>query len=239
MIGVFTIAFNQPDLIARQIQSFRRHVSGAYHFRVMDNSSEDKAAEDIRRITEAAGDGFYYARLPYGTGHLAGHSHQKALNFTYHHHKSMYDVMLFLDHDVFPVTRIDLEEEMRGFAIWGYKQQRLKRGVEYLYMWPGLVMLDNRKIDMNLVDFDGHWGITDSGGKLAHLIAMLPAEQVKFIGGGETFLKEHPEIRIDYFEKKWVHFSNGSNWQNLRGHDRILALQAAILEDPERYILLG
>lgn len=201
------ITFNTSAYLVRQFDLFQKYI-GSY-ITVVDNSNNQNAAIEIQSICEKYGR--QYIKLNNNEGD-ASRSHALALNEAYWLLNIPYDVLMLADHDIFPVNYFNVTDFMKDLVIAGVPQIR----GDITYLWAGLVMINNLKVDKKLVKFDTQEGL-DTGGKLHRLLKTLPESAYKFL---DEFQKKTPEgYEYSMIADKFIHLINGSNWKKDEKHE--------------------
>lgn len=227
-LAYVTVAFNQPKYIEYQIRLINKFESNSYHHWILDNSSDKQYSEDIRNIC-CKSSNVSYVRIPQERKwYKNSMSHAMALNWfiknilTY----KKYSYSIFLDHDIFPITKITFYQRLEEQGIYGVYQERINSGMTYWYLWPGLCGLSNQYLK-NL-DFRGtKWGDTGSSSfetirpetiefsqesvfRMTDGVREYAEKPDEWRKDAERFLEEAVEI----YDDEWIHMVNGSNWAN-------------------------
>ncbi len=129
---------------------------------VVDNSSSGEAREEIRALCAEAG--VPYLPLPRNLIHQASRSHGAALTWTYHNliKPLRPAVFAFVDHDLFPLSPIDLASRVADQPVFGRKNPP---GFGWS-IWAGYCVYDFAEASQHELDFGtdrarGH----DTGGR--------------------------------------------------------------------------
>lgn len=202
------ITFNTSAYLVRQFQLFEKYIGG--YIVVVDNSSNSNAAKEIEEICEKYGR--QYIRLNNQEGD-ASRSHALALNEAYWLLNIPYDVLMLADHDIFPVNYFNVPDFMKDLVIAGVPQIR----GEITYLWAGLVLINNLKVDKKLIKFDTSEGL-DTGGKLHRLLKTLPETAYKYLDEFQKKTTEGHEYSL--IGDKFIHLLNGSNWRGDLEHEK-------------------
>lgn len=213
---MFSIAWNAPWTIRWQLRFVNRHLANAT-FLVADNSTDPAAREAI--ATECANAEVEYLALPpnpYRTSRHASRSHGLALNWVYHNvvRPAAPAAWGCFDHDLYPTSRFDPQERLRGQLLYGDLEERAHGS----YLWPGYCLFA-RGVDKGApLDFRQDWFIgLDTGGMNAGVLAAIRAgsEMVfakrRSIGHQRNFATTADEI--DWFDD-CVHLGNASGWMH-------------------------
>lgn len=198
-IGIITVTFNVAYFIQRQIDSFGKYTKG--ELIVVDNSDNLDASNNVRQICK--GNGVKFIKTLFNEKD-SSKSHGYACNCGLAYFKEDYDVLFFVDHDLFPVKEVDLEALIEGYKVVGVPQ--FKDG--NVYFWPGCVMM---RTDLD-VDFMPRPGL-DTGAGFVDIVNSTPQEEIGFMD--EVNTEEFSRI----YDGSFIHFRNGSNWKKDPKHD--------------------
>lgn len=206
-LGTAIITFNTSAYLVRQFELFQHYIGG--YITVVDNSSNVNAASEIQAICEKYGR--QYIKLNNSEGD-SSKSHALALNEAYWLLNIPYDVLILADHDIFPTNYFNVPDFMKDLVIAGVPQIR----GQITYLWAGLVLINNLKVDKKLIKFDTQEGL-DTGGKLHRLLKTLPESAYKFL---DEFQKKTTEgYEYSDIDGKFIHLLNGSNWKGDLDHE--------------------
>ena len=207
MTYIFSVVFNESRFLLNQYNSFRKHVKNEFLFTVIDNSFDPAARGEIRRICDEHK--IRYINLGNTDTGMGSLSHAKALNYILknlidYNHKTM-----LLDHDVYAIADIDIENIYYGHHFAGVYQ--VKGNGRYEYLHPGFMFIDSQRVSnlhvLDMMPCELHGIGLDTGGRLA-IFAKDLNYSIKFLDYG---VGEHD---IEYIDGKLVHFRGGSNWNN-------------------------
>jgi hypothetical protein len=131
-LDIVSVAFNNAELVARQIDLVRKFVKDDFFFTIADNSDDPQKSKLIYNVCEQKCVG--YIRLPANPLH-GSESHGLALNWIYEHYiKPRKPASFgFLDHDIFPTQEFSIRARLQDFPIYGLLQRR----EFFWYLWPG------------------------------------------------------------------------------------------------------
>lgn len=220
-VDVVTIAFNNERVIALHNRYVSHNLKGDVTHIVVDNSSDKEASLRIRRQCET--DGVAYVRLHRNSlGRFSGsYSHAAALNWTYRHVIMPRRAFAFgfIDHDIFPVTAIDIASLLERQPLYG--AQRRRGDAWYLSAIVCFLRRDlceGRRVDFMPVRVDGVY--LDSGGANWYSIYRhLDAQQLHFVSERMENFREGSDRHQDQVELfddgRWVHTINGSYWKKI------------------------
>lgn len=239
MIGIYTIAYNQPQYLPYQAKLLAKYLLDTpYVFHVVDNVSNSDGPnlhnanlnhkQAIRNLAEEHG--ITYHENPYSDSRTANDSHACALQYTYNGlvKDSNDTYSIICDHDMFLVEPFSVAEYMQGVDIAGTPQSR-----EHIkYYHPAIMMFskdmpykDNVTLGCGVVD-----GVNvDVGGLLYHYLVQNPSVRTKDIfcedictsNENLSIFPEHVRSTYDDMYPHWLvaksfyHIRLGSNWTNL------------------------
>ncbi|MFI4935075.1 MAG: glycosyltransferase family 2 protein [Caulobacterales bacterium] len=203
---IVTIAFNDPEILERQIGALRRFVTGALHL-VADNSSDDAAA--LRLEALCARTSTPYLRLPANPWgpKSASRSHGLALDWVWRNliRPGRPQMFGFLDHDLIPTAPCDPFEPLARQGVHGDKRWAGERW----FLWAGYCFFRPEALEGARVDFGQDWfvGLDTGGGNWAPVYSRLdpasledrPIEAVAALPG--------VPVAECYFERRgeWLH----------------------------------
>src|SRR3990167_4752300 len=166
-VGVVIIAYNNPDLIYKQILCLKKFCKDNYELVVIDNSTEQEAIDAIAYKCQINNLRIIKTHASSKNG---SDSHSFAANLSYHKLKDDFSYLFYVDHDLFPIKEFSVIEILKGKAMAGLGQQ--KNG--NTYFWPGCVMWDNDIIQNceSKIDFSPTLGM-DTGGGLYKIMLEL------------------------------------------------------------------
>jgi len=220
-LDLVSVAFNNPEMVATQANLLASRLEDPYELCVVDNSSDAVATVEVASV--AARSGSHYLRppaLPVSVRRDPSLSHGLTLNWAYRNWLAPRGASFVgtLDHDVFPLRRTSLIDELGGEVIWGLPQERLD-DPSIWYPWPGLTVIDARQLDLRSVDLrpDSRRGYDTGGGLLERAVsisgrpiaAARPRVEHRYqrFDGSTDPQSSYVELIDD-----WVHVINGSNW---------------------------
>ena len=135
-MDLIVVTFNAPYLLPTQIRLCRKYLKGNFHLIVCDNSTDETASTEIRNICEQENVTFIRVEdrtVPNGYSN----SHAIALNWIWKNiiKQRKHDFAL-LDHDIFPVKEIDVNNYLKDFPVYG-ELRFLNYEKKEWYLWPG------------------------------------------------------------------------------------------------------
>lgn len=220
-LDLIVVAFNNPQLIAYQLNNIRRFIKNSdYNYLVCDNSANGEKAEEIYEFCRR--ENVSYWRLPRFLYEDPSRSHGYALNWIYRYiiSKRKNNFML-LDHDIFPVKPVDLNAYAKEYKLAGAVSRRNK----LWYMWPGFSYYNYAFLSSHKVNFLPEkvkkTNLDTGGGNYLLVYRHMPEnsvhevsrEAVDFATGRKAVGDMPVQNVIEYFdEEKWLHIVGGSGW---------------------------
>lgn len=229
-VGIVIITFNiDSRIFLLQIGAIKKFCKDDYVIEIIDNSSEDEAAEQIRYHSSHLG--LNYTKT-FAGGKGSSDSHSFASNFAFQKVRDLYSYFHFLDHDCLPVKDYSVIEILNGGHVAaGIGQEKVRK-----YFWPGNFLLNGDAVDKDIIDFSTNleFGL-DTGGNLYKIIEMYGEEACIFFN--ESYHQNPYFINKSYGHysminnQMFLHCVNGSNWANKTDHqERISSLVNVIKE---------
>ena len=233
---ILTVAFNNEQLIKRQIESIRDNIKDEnYHYIVTDNSTNKQKRKLIQEVCQKYGTN--YIPVPFGIGILTNYqcaiSHGAALNWVYYHvlRKIKPKRFAIIDHDIFPVKSYNLTIALGEKDFYGVRRS----GNGEWYLWPGWCIFNYAKFTAqpNFEPIFTQKSFLDTGGsnypRFYHKydIQDIPFPIVKSLRYKKTEgLNRHCDIlHSDYIQivdESWLHLINGSNYANIPGKEDMI-----------------
>jgi len=239
-IDLITIAFNNPMIIDYHIKMFKKYIKSDFTHIVCDNSNNQEKASWIRRI--CINNDVTYINVT--SGEKAGgfsDSHGRALNRIYKTIvKRRQNNFAFLDHDIFPIKEVKIEDYLKETELFGAVMER--GGIWYL--WPGfafykydylkdLTLNFRRYRKFNIFKVEG----ADTGsGNWYQLYSKF--DRNKFENPDEILwnIRENREANEDekegnviqeslvqyFFGKSWLHTMCASEWVDCKDKNLII-----------------
>jgi hypothetical protein len=136
-LWIICVAFNNPILIKKQIESFRKNAGSEITLIIADNSSDKNKRDIIKTICEQ--EKICYIDLPKNPRTQASLSHSLSLNWIYYNiiKEEQPFAFGFIDHDIFPLSKIDIKEKLNTYDAYGLKQERNRDDIHTWYLWAG------------------------------------------------------------------------------------------------------
>lgn len=218
-VGIIIITYNlSSEIFLLQMAAIKKFCKDEdYTVEIVDNSSDEKMAEDIR----------YHAsilELNYiktFAGGMGSDSHAFAANFSYQKFKDKYNYFAYLDHDIIPVSDFSVVEILSG----GHVMAGVGQGAQKTYFWPGLLFWNGNAVDLEIIDFSpSHIFGLDTGGNLYKVIEKYGKENCIFFNEAyhqNPFFNSvggynHYAMLAD---NRFMHMINSSNWNDTERHE--------------------
>lgn len=233
---ILTVAYNNEQLIERQIELIRDNIKDeSYRYMVADNSTNRQKRKLIKEVCHKYGIGYIPIPLVicFLTNHQCAISHGAALNWVYYHHLRKIKPKRFaiIDHDIFPVKPYCLTSALGEKDFYGV----LRSGDGEWFLWPGwcIFNFDKFTIKPNFEPIFTQKNFLDAGG--SNYLRYYYKYDIK----GITFpvvktwrykktegLIRHCDIyHSDYIQivdNSWLHIINGSNYAKIPGKEDMI-----------------
>ena len=229
VVDIVVITFNNLQILRHQARLIKKYLPGNYNYIVADNSSDKSIRKEIREF--CIENNISYVSLP--PNHLKrSYSHATALNWVYYKIicPRRPDIFGYIDHDLFPISKVDITEKMSNQPIYGLLRER----PPYWYLFAGLCFFKFNFVEKKKIDFmpRKEAGIyLDTGGSNWHslyasldknkITTFVTEKQVAF--RREETAKRHAD-EIEYFDDCWLHTINGSNWAKADNKDNHVSM---------------
>lgn len=231
VIDVITIAFNNTHVLQHQIKLIKKNITDSeINYIVADNSNREDKSFEIRKICIENGLG--YIRLPKNKWldrRSGSYSHGAAMNWLFYNYVNLRkpDVFGFLDHDIYPLSKLSFREKIGEQGFYGYR--RVKE-VDYWYLWPGLAFFKYniiKHVNVNFAPCMVDKLYLDTGSSLFPVfyrnfdidtlrLASFSRFPLSDIGYENDSLVEF----ID--DKTWFHSANASYWREVNRYEDII-----------------
>ena len=208
------IAFEQPWALNFLLEQAKLNLRNT-HVIVMDNSKNILKRVSIKEVCQV--NNIPYISLPTNLTKHVNRSHGMAMSWAYYNViKALKpNIFSFLDHDLIPLEKINIEEKMGNQPIYGL----LNKGIdEYWSLWAGFCSFRfNLVKDANLnFLYDFSRGLDTGGRNWDHIYKMLPAEEITF--ANRKFEKISSPINqeqreVETLDESWIHMS-GISYNN-------------------------
>jgi hypothetical protein len=228
-----TVAFNDVEILERQIRGLRALVAGALHM-VADNSSNDDRAGQIQAL--CARHQTPYIRLPRNPWgpKSPSRSHGVALDWIWRRliRPGRPEAFGFLDHDLVPTEPCDPFEPLTRQPVCGDKRWAARKW----YLWAGYCFFRTDYLQRLRVDFGQDWfaGLDTGGGNWRSIYSRLDPAAIE--DRPIEYLAIVPGAPVDdcWVERRgsWLHEVGVDRRPELRSAKRVrfLALLDATLE---------
>lgn len=227
IVDVVVVTFNNKLIFEHQLRLVRKNLSGNYNYIVADNSSNKNVRKDIQKICRE--NNVSYVSLP--PNHLiGGNSHAAALNWVYRKVISPRcpDIFGFIDHDLFPISKINIAEKISDQPIYGLRRDRK----QYWYLFAGLCFfrydfVKGKKIDFMPRMINGEY-LDTGGSNWKSLYASLDKNRITtFVSERQVVFRKRESMErhadeIEFFDECWLHTINGSYWAKVENKDSII-----------------
>ena len=176
-VFLICIAFNNSKLIKKQIQLFKKNVSPNHILVIADNSSSKEKRGEIEKICQD--EKIIYLNLPKNPRKQVNLSHSLALNWVYYNFilKTQPFGFGFIDHDIFPLERINIKNKLEHYDVYGLKQERKNKNLSIWYLWAGFCFYKTSFMKMHHPNFSSvvisnwydHVGLDTGGGNFEQI----------------------------------------------------------------------
>ena len=233
---ILTVAFNNEQLIERQIELIRDNIKDEnYRYMVADNSTSREKRKAIKEVCHKHGIGYIPVPLFFCflTNQQCAVSHGAALNWVYYHFLRIIKPKRFaiIDHDIFPVKPYNLTSVLGEKDFYGV----LRSGDVEWYLWPGwcIFHFDKFTTKPNFEPIYTKKNFLDSGGsnypryyfKYNIQEMTFPIVKTWRYKKTEGLYRQCDIYHSDYIQivdKSWLHIINGSNYANIPGKEEMI-----------------
>ena len=233
---ILTVAYNNEQLIERQIELIRDNIKDEdYRYMVTDNSTSRQKRMAIKQICQ--NHGVSYIAIPKAicilTNHQCAVSHGAALNWVYYHFLQKMKPKRFaiIDHDIFPVKPYNLTSALGEKDFYGV----LRSSGEEWYLWPGWCIFNFDKFTAkpNFEPIYTKKNFLDTGGsnypryyyKYDNQDIPFPIVKTWRYKKTEGLNRQCDILHSDYIQvvdESWLHIINGSNYANIPGKEDMI-----------------
>lgn len=232
---IVTVAFNEEELIRKQAQLIREHVTDSdYQHIVIDNSSDKTKRERIMKVCmeeylEYVATPAYLHKLTLPSIFWDGMSHGAALNWAFYHviNPIKPECFTIVDHDLLPFSDINLTERIGRRNYIGVEQTR-ENG---WYLWPGFSIFNYEYIAKQEPNFLPVYVkscyFDAGGGNYLRFYKRQDPTSMEFIPVKTYRIKRTNELKsyndiyhgdcIQIIDNSWLHAINGSNYAHIKG----------------------
>lgn len=231
-LAIVIITYNCHNVFLKQIERIARHCKDKYDLIVIDNSTNEKSVMAITHYCDKireSGELVVMRHKVIASSVNSSASHSFAANYSQTLYGESYDYFLYLDHDCFPVKDFSVIDLLGAKAMAGVGQAKIKK----TYLWPGCLMFKkNSSIDFS----PNHELGLDTGGNLYKAMELSGDNVIYF----DEIHKQNPEFTKGFYnfyslinDGMFMHFVNGSNWNNREHHEeRINSLLNILDQQP-------
>lgn len=207
MIHIYSVHYNRPDFIPKQIRSFEKYLKSNYTFTVIDNSESDSIELACKNV------GISYIKNESAIRTDASKMHCSGLSIALSKICQQTDLCMILDHDMFLCQELDIVEYMQNYDLAFFLHTY---NSPVTYIWPGIVILNPttlptlEQLSLNTGQIEGI--ICDSGAESYYYLNQYrDSIRIKYLEG--TPFSEHLLNEEFYiFDKAFLHYFRGSNW---------------------------
>lgn len=223
-VKIFTFAFNRPDILQYQIDSFKTHIEDDFEFHVVYDTRDNEYLEEFSKICEK--NNVYFHHHVSEPGNIPSFYNSDAIQWTYDNFIKPDEndfITMIIDHDIFLIETLNVFEFMNEYDLSGQIQTR--GNVEYV--WAGLIFfkkssLENIEFNFYPQTIDGQ--MLDSCGGTYKL---LRNKNINFKPTDVIYPDEYNGINLKdpstsnggyemelHANQKFLHFRNACNWHN-------------------------
>ncbi|HCO68387.1 MAG TPA: hypothetical protein DIT04_11615 [Dysgonomonas sp.] len=234
---IITVSFNNTHVLKHQIIKLKENLTDKnFNHIIADNSSLAEKREEIKSLCREYN--LIYVGIPKPKSRFdmgGSKSHAAALNWIYYHIITKRNPRRFgfLDHDIYPLQPVSIEDKMQNQPIYGKKSVRK----EYWYLWPGFaffetIILKNMQVNFSPAKVNNTY--LDTGGTMWYpLFSKLDASGYVFTDDRTISLKEmgyNYLEEVEFLDDIWFHSINASFW-NKQSADYSEAIDDIILNN--------
>jgi glycosyltransferase involved in cell wall biosynthesis len=227
---IITIAFNNEQVIEKQIELLSEFCKDNYMYIVADNSTNKQKSLAIEKICNKHS--IFYYRLPElnpFNGYDPSSSHGASLNYIWRNIISKLDsvkYLMLLDHDIFPTNSFSVKEMLGNQDFYGLVKIR-ELG---WYLWPGFSCFLREYLLNREVNFlPSKYGDTGSSNYLSiykyydlNKIVQATNEYVNLditdINEKDTYIDQ--KNRLELMDGHWIHLINAADWAGIGNMDK-------------------
>lgn len=138
------VAFNNLDILEVQYRYLKNFLTEQFDYVIADNSNKIESSKNIKEFCKE--NKISYVKVPWNplTNVRASGSHAIALNWITKNIIRKYKPTFwgFLDHDIFPIKRTSVLENLDK-GLWGAIRTRKEK---WWYLWPGFCFFEYEKV---------------------------------------------------------------------------------------------
>lgn len=241
---IITHAFNRPDFIELQVETFKKFLKDDYEFVVFNDARIKKISNEISKvcklkkirclkIPQEIHDRPYMYRFP---GEDYNNPCVRCANVVQYSLDTLgfghNDLVMIIDSDMFLIDNFSVKDFMDGNVLAGVPQRRGPVN----YLWNGLVFFDmttlpdKKSFSFNCGKYEGH--PCDVGGALHYYLKKHVNLKLKYIHGTSLIRNQENVPRKNrhelvnmlfdlgatncefYLNYKFFHYRSGGNWDN-------------------------
>lgn len=223
-VKIFTFAFNRPDILQHQINSFKKYIEDECEFHVVYDTRDDEHLDSFTKICEENNIPLHHHISQ--PGNTPSFYNSDVIQWTYDKVIKSDDedfIGMILDHDIFLIDNLNVSKFMEGYDLSGLLQTR--GSVEYV--WAGLIFFKKsslENIDFNFYPQTVNGQLLDSCGGTYEL---LRNKNIKFKSTDVVYPDDYQGINLRdpsnsnggyemelHADQKFLHFRNACNWHN-------------------------
>lgn len=222
-VKILVFTFNRPELLEKQVKCLYKNLKCEYEILVVHDSRQNEYVNQFSEICSKLNLEFHHHDSIEGNSPSGYHS--ESIQWAYDNLVKINfqdNIVVFLDHDMFLINELDVEEYLNDCDIAGCEQSR----GSVKYVWPGLCLFKAKSIFPIKFDFYpcNFFGQTlDTGGGTCEI---LRTEGIKFKDTGVLYPSAYDEIDLTedsahlgypfelHMDRKFLHFRNASSWHN-------------------------
>lgn len=218
-LDIFVVTFNNAKITEYQIKLLKKFIDGNYVLTIVDNSTQKQQAEKIAEICDKYNISYYKIKQ---SGTIdPSRSHGDCLDWIY---KNIIKVrknnFCFLDHDLFPFKKIDINK----YIPTKFTGIILEKDNKW-FIWPGFAFFNYNYLKNKEVCFapSSKYKL-DTGGTLYETIYQYEDKKTikqsvkeKIIINANKYSNTEQSTSIDFIDSVWVHTICGSQWVNTYG----------------------
>jgi hypothetical protein len=208
------IAFEQPWALNFLLEQAKLNLINT-HIIVFDNSKNVQKRQSINDVCKK--NGAHYISLPPNTTKHVNRSHGLAMSWAYHNviKELKPNTFTFLDHDLIPLNKINLEEKVERQPIYGLLN---KGNNDYWSLWAGFCTFKYSHVKESNLNFlyDFSRGLDTGGRNWDRIYKNLSFAEISFANRAYQKLAAplNPEYRdVEILDQSWVHMS-GISYNN-------------------------
>jgi hypothetical protein len=148
-VDIIVIAFNNLEILQVQYTFIKKNILNPFKYHVIDNSTDNNISIVIKDYCTL--NNISYTKLTLSPSRDTGISLSNAMNFTAKKIKFNNDLLLFVDSDIIPIKKTNLEDNLQDNWFYGCKQINSNTGT--MYLRSALFLCLNRPEITNALNF--------------------------------------------------------------------------------------